>query len=411
MRTSRLTAAGLALVGALTAAVHLVPAARPAVAAEPSSYRITGVDTSHYNHAAPGGGETARIDWRKVAASESFAFLKATQHTTGKDAWFAADWKAVSATSLARAPYHFFDPRGPRDGVAQAEHFVRTVRAAGYTGARPGELPPVLDVEKVRRDGKEVCPPALRADQVQAFLRRVRAEFRVTPIVYTRASFVRECMNGDGRVFAGHPLWLARYGSGAGEPQPVPGAAPRWTFWQHAETGRVPGIPTAVDRDVYAGTRAQLRALAHLPAGTPTPAPLPVPAPPADWPTVRTGQRGPDVRTAQTLLGIRDDGRYGPDTTRAVRDFQRGHRLRADGVVGPRTWTALVRTVRTGDSGAAVRAVQHQLATCGHRVTADGRFGPDTARAVRDFQRGHRLTPDGVAGPTTWRALLTASRG
>ncbi|MEV7532491.1 peptidoglycan-binding protein [Streptomyces hydrogenans] len=409
MRTSRLSAVGLALASALTAAVHLVPAARPAAAAEPSSYRVTGVDTSHYNHATRDAGETARIDWRKVAASESFAFLKATQHTTGEDAWFADDWKAVSTTSLARAPYHFFDPHGPRDGLAQAEHFVRTVRAAGYTGARPGELPPVLDVEKVRRGGAEVCPPELRADQIQAFLRRVRTEFRVTPIVYTRASFVRECMNGDGRVLAGHPLWLARYGSGAEEPQRVPGAASRWTFWQHTETGRVPGVPTAVDRDVFVGTRAQLRALAHLPGGTPVPDQAPAPS--AGWPTVRAGQRGPDVRTVQTLLGIRDDGRFGPDTTRAVRDFQRGHRLRADGVAGPRTWAALVRTVRAGDRGTAVRAVQGQLAACGHRVTADGRFGPETARAVRDFQRGHRQAPDGVAGPATWRALLATSRG
>lgn len=401
MRTPRLIVTALALAGALTAAVPVSLAA----AAEPSSYPVTGVDTSHYNHATPDAGETARIDWRKVVASESFAFLKATQHTTGKDAWFAVDWKAVSSASLACAPYHFFDPRSPRDALAQAEHFIRTVRAAGYTGTQPGELPPVLDVEKVRRDGKEVCPPALRADQVGAFLRRVRAEFRVTPIVYTRASFVKECMNGDGRVFAGHPLWLVRYGSGAKEPQPVPGAAGEWTFWQHTETGRVPGIPTAVDRNVYAGTRAQLRTMAHLPDSAPSPAPS------AGWPTVRSGQHGPDVRTVQLLLGIRADGRFGPETIRSVRDFQRGHRLQADGIVGPRSWAALVQTVRTGDSGLAVRAVQHQLAACGHRVTTDGRFGPETVRAVRDFQRGHRLAPDRVTGPSTWRALLAASRG
>jgi GH25 family lysozyme M1 (1,4-beta-N-acetylmuramidase) len=401
MRTPRLIVTALALAGAVTAAVPATPAA----AAKPSSYPVTGVDTSHYNHATPDAGEVARIDWRKVAASESFAFLKATQHTTGKDAWFAADWKAVSATSLARAPYHFFDPRGPRDALVQAEHFIRTVRAAGYTGTQPGELPPVLDVEKVRRGGKEVCPPALRADQVGAFLGRVRAEFRVTPIVYTRASFVKECLNGDGRVFGGYPLWLARYGSWAKEPQPVPGAAPGWTFWQHTETGRMPGIPTAVDRNVYGGTRAQLRAMAHLRGSTPPPAPS------ADWPTVRAGQHGPDVRTLQLLLGIRADGRFGPETVRAVRGFQHGHQMRADGIVGPRSWAALVRTVRTGDRGAAVRAVQHQLAACGNRVTADSRFGPETLRAVRDFQHGHQLAPDGVTGPSTWRALLAASRG
>ncbi|MGW4160569.1 peptidoglycan-binding protein [Streptomyces sp. NPDC004788] len=415
MRTTlaRLAPAGLTLALGLSAsALPVLPVLPAAVAsaAEPAAYRVTGVDTSHHNHRTRDGRETATIDWRKVAASESFAFLKATQHTTHTDRWFAADWRAASATSLARAPYHFFDPRGPRDGLAQAGHFVRTVRAAGYTGHRPGELPPVLDVEKVPRGpkGREVCPAELRADQLGAFLRRVREEFRVTPIVYTRASFVKECMGGDGRVFAGYPLWLARYGSGAKEPAPVPGAAARWTFWQHTRSGHVAGVPTAVDRDVFAGGRDGLRALAHLPADNPAPA--------VAWPVIRSGATGPDVRSAQLLLGadghrVTADGRFGADTARAVRDFQRAHRLPADGVVGARTWTALVRTVRGGDSGPAVRAVQHQLAACGRQVTADGRFGPATARAVRDFQRAHRLSPDGVAGPTTWRALLATSRG
>ncbi|GAB7031643.1 glycoside hydrolase family 25 protein [Streptomyces sp. NPDC021749] len=235
--------------------------ATPVQAATPAAYSVAGVDTSHYSH---GEHENERIDWNRVAKAHSFAFLKASQGpgAAGNDAWFTRDYAAVARTSLLHAPYHFFDPKSTTDGAAQARQFITVARAAGYRGGRAGELPPVLDVEKVRRIGKEACPAALRPQQVAVFLREVRRAFKVAPIVYTRASFVKECMGGDGRAFAGHRLWLARYGSGAEEPQPVPGAGRSWTFWQHTEHGRTPGIPGTGDRNVFRGSLAQLRDLA-----------------------------------------------------------------------------------------------------------------------------------------------------
>ncbi|WP_246203747.1 glycoside hydrolase family 25 protein, partial [Streptomyces tailanensis] len=277
----------------------LLAGASTGVAAPPSSYGVKGIDTSHYNHDAT----DKAIDWKRVARSNSFAFLKATQGTGNKDPWFARDFKAVSATSMLRAPYHFFDPKTTKDGAAQADHFIRTASAAGYTGTKARQLPPVLDIEKVRVDNKEMCPKALRSDQLSVFLKRVKSAFKVTPIVYTRSSFVRECLGGKGQVFKGYPLWLARYGSDAYEPPPVPGAG-AWTFWQYTESERVPGIPGKngsvgiADRNVFRGTPAQLRAMANL-GGTP------MPQPPASWPVVKSGQRGVDVATVQLLLTAR----------------------------------------------------------------------------------------------------------
>ena len=34
-------------------------------------------------------------------------------------------------------------------------------------------------------------------------------------------------------------------------------------------------------------------------------------------------------------------------------------------------------------------------------ITADGRYGPATANAVKEFQKKNGLTEDGIAGPTT----------
>lgn len=58
--------------------------------------------------------------------------------------------------------------------------------------------------------------------------------------------------------------------------------------------------------------------------------------------TLRMGSRGPEVERLQKLLNVKPvDGDFGPKTAAAVRQFQQGHGLVADGVVGPRTWDAL----------------------------------------------------------------------
>jgi hypothetical protein len=70
--------------------------------------------------------------------------------------------------------------------------------------------------------------------------------------------------------------------------------------------------------------------------------PSPNPEPPAR-PTIRQGDRGDAVRELQTLLdGLNADGIFGPLTNQAVRLFQREAGLTEDGIVGPRTWGALL---------------------------------------------------------------------
>ncbi|MCG8968917.1 MULTISPECIES: peptidoglycan-binding domain-containing protein [Streptomyces] len=127
------------------------------------------------------------------------------------------------------------------------------------------------------------------------------------------------------------------------------------------------------------------------------------------WPTLRAGSRGHAVTTAQQLLGINADGRYGPATGQAVKTFQRRHRLAADGVLGPATWQRLAPTLRSGAHGDSVKALQAQLRRHAARIAVDGHYGKATATAVRTFQRNQQLTADGVTGRATWRLLLTTS--
>jgi nucleoid-associated protein YgaU len=74
-------------------------------------------------------------------------------------------------------------------------------------------------------------------------------------------------------------------------------------------------------------------------------------------PTVRKGSKGGAVKGLQNALWARSydpgpiDGAFGSMTENAVRDFQSGYGLTADGIVGPITWQALdVYVVQSGDT-------------------------------------------------------------
>jgi peptidoglycan hydrolase-like protein with peptidoglycan-binding domain len=62
--------------------------------------------------------------------------------------------------------------------------------------------------------------------------------------------------------------------------------------------------------------------------------------------------------------------------------------------------------LNVGSQGKAVADLQEALTDRGYDVGgADGKFGPRTEAAVREFQQAEGLTPDGVVGPGTWSAL------
>lgn len=71
--------------------------------------------------------------------------------------------------------------------------------------------------------------------------------------------------------------------------------------------------------------------------------------------------------------------------------------------------TVSLRTLKHGDSGEAVRALQILLLGRGEslpRYGLDGDFGQETENAVKKFQKKNGLTDDGVPGQLTWSELL-----
>jgi N-acetylmuramoyl-L-alanine amidase len=142
--------------------------------------------------------------------------------------------------------------------------------------------------------------------------------------------------------------------------------------------------------------------------------------------TISPGTHGERVREIQArllALGFHievtevDAHAFGDGTEAAVRAFQQERGLLVDGLVGPDSWDELVEAgYSLGDRvvylrlppvrGDDVRALQRRLNLLGFDPgREDGIFGPNTAGAVRDFQRNVGLRPDGIVGPLTIEAL------
>ncbi len=70
-----------------------------------------------------------------------------------------------------------------------------------------------------------------------------------------------------------------------------------------------------------------------------------------------------------------------------------------------------METVQLGDQNVFVEYLQLALSRLGYTVTIDGIFGPETRRAVLRFQTTGGLRADGIVGTRTWAALKPILRG
>ena len=202
-----------------------------------AAFPVRGIDVSHHQ---------GRIDWGAVrGAGTRFAFIKASEGVDRVDSEFRRNWAGAQAAGVTRGAYHFFTFCSP--GAAQADHFATTV------GGDFGELPPVADVELVGNCKSFTSVEQVRAE-LRAFLAAVERMAGRRPLVYyTRESFAR-VLAGSLEDYAAFPRNVFLEPSDAGA---------RWSFWQFADNGRVPGVRGRVDLDLFRGSVAELDALAR----------------------------------------------------------------------------------------------------------------------------------------------------
>jgi lysozyme len=203
----------------------------------PVGYTLHGIDVSRHQ---------GTISWRAVRDMQvkdikfDFAFMKATEGVTMVDPYFKRNWKNCRQMHLPCGAYHYY--LANRSGADQAKNFIKTVQL------KPGDLPPVVDVEHLRG-----TKPELMRAQLKIYLDMIEAHYHVKPIIYSYVDFYERYLGKD---FDEYPLWIAHYLQ-----KERPRIKRNWVFWQFNEGGRVNGILHNTDFNVFNGDSADFRGL------------------------------------------------------------------------------------------------------------------------------------------------------
>ncbi|MBR5612684.1 MAG: glycoside hydrolase family 25 protein [Bacteroidaceae bacterium] len=202
----------------------------------PHGYKVHGIDISHYQ---------GNVNWKMLEQTRQgqfpiqFIFMKATEGGDYPDKRFVANFDSAKAHGFIRGAYHFYNPK--TDPNKQADFFINSVKL------EPGDLPPVLDIEKKSKDiGK------LQAD-LKLWLRRIENHYGVKPIIYASYKFKTKYLNDS--VFNSYPYWIAHYYVDSVQYKGD------WKFWQHTDVGTLPGIEEQVDLNIFNGGLEGLDAL------------------------------------------------------------------------------------------------------------------------------------------------------
>lgn len=103
------------------------------------------------------------------------------------------------------------------------------------------------------------------------------------------------------------------------------------------------------------------------------------------------------------------DGEIGPRTRSAIREFQKDHKLNQTGYVDKKTWDKLNEIYQARiDFFKKVnkRHVQAALKNAGFDPgPLDGKVGPKTEQAIREFQKSKGLIRDGKITLEMWEEL------
>ncbi|GAA2292284.1 lysozyme [Glycomyces scopariae] len=244
-RRHGLRAAVVVLLSAVMTATGL------AVASPAQAQGLAGIDVSNYQ---------GSINWTSVKNSGiQFAYIKATEGTTFRDARFNTNYPAAHAAGVIRGAYHFARPNSST-GAAQANFFASNGGAWSADGLT---LPGALDLE---------APPSGAAcyglsttsmrNWITDFYNTYKSRTGRDVVIYTTASWWNTCTGSWTGMASKSPLWIAHWGVSAPS-LPAGWNNTTWTFWQYTATGSVSGISGNVDRNYFNGSASRLLALAN----------------------------------------------------------------------------------------------------------------------------------------------------
>lgn len=249
---------------------------------------VIGVDVSRWQ---------AKVDWKVLKQNGvEFVIIKASQGNYLTDTRLKEHLEGASKAGLITALYHWLDPL--IGGEQQAQYFLNATKGLKYSFI-------AADVEQYWSDWSQwgkgkitsILSPTRIANCLKIFLDYLDTRKDCNLVVYSRANFLNNYAYPAASWISGYPLWLAYYPFSTARVKvtweqlkeqydlpagpPLPRGASKWTFWQFSgDKFSLPGVSSAIDLNVFNGTRADLYKFAKLPA----PAEPPKPEPPKPEP-------------------------------------------------------------------------------------------------------------------------------
>jgi len=193
-----------------------------------------GIDVSEYQ---------GTISWSYVDTIENkyplhFVFIRATVGKDRPDRQFKRNWLGAKENRMIRGAYHYYRPN--ENSLEQAELFIKTVKL------QKGDLPPVLDIEKLPKN-QSIANLKLG---LRRWLQAVESHFGVKPIIYTGERYYDDFLKEE---FSDYLFWIANYNFYREQ------IGSDWLFWQFTEKAAIPGINGNVDVNIYNGDLQQLQ--------------------------------------------------------------------------------------------------------------------------------------------------------
>lgn len=314
---------------------------------------LKGIDVSHYQ------GE---INWEKVKPQIDFAILRCGLGDDIKsqdDKQFERNYAECTRLGIPFAVYFFSYAVNKAKVAKEIAHIKRLLNGKKINA------PVYIDIENTNGLNWRTISNADMLGIMQEFNKQLNALGYKMGIYSSRSAFWNEKMTD--KWYDSISKWVAEYGA------KVNNFNRTYDIWQHTSKGRIDGISGNVDMNIMYNS--------IFTAEQPKPAPKPAPKP---------SNKNTAVKEWQTA---------------AIADGFKFPKYGADGVWGAECESvakvAVCKKRLTYTNRSLTKIVQRKVG-----VKADGMFGKDTDRAVRNYQKANRLAVDGCVGINTWKKIL-----
>ncbi|MCI9201556.1 MAG: DUF882 domain-containing protein [Lachnospiraceae bacterium] len=187
---------------------------------------MKGIDVSYHNGV---------IDWAKVRESAEFAIIRAGYGKSTMDKQFINNICGAHTAGLKIGVYWFIYAANKDEAVLNAKMCEKCIE--GYKDIITMRVWADWEYDSDKRNPQT---KESRTDIVKAFCNYLSGKGYETG-VYSNVDY----LTGKFGDLSKYPLWLAKYSSSKGDYNPF--------MWQHSSTGRIAGISTDVDMNIYYG--------------------------------------------------------------------------------------------------------------------------------------------------------------